>query len=342
MRVRHIKSGNLVYGSYPRFFGATRFDVLSRTRLRDILDGREKYAKHVMDARGDQVYAKRDLLEEWQKVLWVLNTAEDNTSAYLHVRLLTAYIKECGYERVDGEELTLGEAVDAHVDAIDYYEIPDISEGRMKAIEDQIHGGMATAEDKQQFLKAFFNKKLVPTAASVDSTIIQGMFKSFATNQLDISQRIKNHISEVRPEAMAPLELIFQNNDAQKIATIKEICGMLKIDTAFNLGQQIQRSVMEQQCGKVVEMKKELQKTFNLRVQEKGNARGSLKRGLELINSVLHTHGFTEIGEEGPRKRATVAGKRVDTGNYVVKEQGGYSGFVKHSILNKVNSHPSV
>ena len=147
MRVRHIKS-------YPRYIGSERFDVLSRARLRNILDGREGYAQHHLAVRGDSIWAKRELLEEW-----CLTAAENNTSAFLHRELLTAYLKLCGYE-LEESMLGLAEAVEAHVDAIDYHEIPDIKVDAHKRLEVEIHRGAASSEDKLQYLiKAFSSTK---------------------------------------------------------------------------------------------------------------------------------------------------------------------------------------
>lgn len=335
MRVRHLKSGNLFYASYPKYIGTQRFDALSRARLRDILDGREKYAKNVLKEREDPVFEKRDLLEEWQKVLWVLNTAEDNTSAFLHQPLLTAYLRACGYEIVQAAEQTLGEAVETRTDDIDYFEIPEIPQGAMASLEMLIQGGTATAEDKLRFIKAYFQHRILRAGPEVEDGVIQGMFKTFAKNQLNVTHRLANHFAEVRPEAMSPLDQIFQDNQAEKVAAIKEICEMLGIESAISIGQQIHRSVMEATCAKVVQMRKELQKTFNLRMRESGKSRLTLKRGLEILNGTLHTFGITGIVENGPRTRRRVDGKLKDTTAYVLEEQSEYSGFVRHTGLSQ-------
>lgn len=331
MRVRHIKSGNLVYGSYPRYIGAERFDVMSRARLRAMIDGREQYAKHVMDARGDQVWQQRGVLEEWQKQLWVLTTAENNTSAFLHRELLDAYVRVCGYE-VRETELSMGEAVEAHVDAIDYFEIPDVGSDAYRELEGKVQSGMASAEDKLQYLKGNFKCNIVPGARDMEAGLVSSMFRAYAKNQMGIMQRISNHTAEACPGTIDQLESLFRDNQAQKAAIVKELCGYLGISTAFDVGRQIERSVMQQSCEKVLAMKKELQAAFDLRLRESPKLRGTLKRGLEILNQVLAKWGMTEVALEVPRRRGRIEGKRVEVGDFVVKEKEGYRGFVENSV----------
>ena len=121
------------------------------------------------------------------------------------------------------------------------------------------------------------------------------MFKVYASDQLGIARRISNHRAEVQPKELESLVNIFHDNQAQKAAAVKDLCGLMGLETAFSVGKQIERAVLEQSCHKVLDMKKELQRTFDLRLQEKAGSRGALKRGLELINQVFHKYGMTEV-----------------------------------------------
>ena len=280
------------------------------------------------DQQQDKLWGSRHRLEEWQKVLWVHNQAENNVSAFLHHKLLRAYLVACGYELMDSE-LSVGEATQAHVEATDYHEIPDASEPQYAALHAAVQRGQASAEDKLIYLKAKFRWDVVPRADQLGD-LAQQMFQAFARNQLGIERRILNH--RVEKQVVGSALNVFADNVAEKAETVRGLCQQLGILDTCAVGSQIERAVMEKSCEQVLQMKANLKETFDLRLRESGGKRNTLKRGLEVLNQVFHKHGFTEIVADGGRKRLQTGGRRVDTGAYTVREQSAFLGFARHAV----------
>lgn len=325
MRVRHITSGNLIYACYPKCHGEDRFDVMSRKRLRAILDGRERYA---MSAQPDALWSRRAGLSEWQRILWCLNTAENNVSAFLHARMLRAYLVACGYDVVDAE-LEFGEAVQAHVEAVDYHEVPDVGVAEREVLRQDISQGVASAEGKLRYLKSTFKTKIVQDADGMEPALIRDMFTTYTRNQLGVQARLVNHRSERQGQAD---ELsLFQDNRQQKGETVRWMCGLLGVEHAFAIGVQIERSLLERSAARVLEVKAELQQVFNLRVRESAANRETLRRGLDVINQVLRKHGFTEVVPDAAgRKRRRDRGALREVGGYRLEEQPAFKGYARH------------
>ena len=324
MRVRHIGKRRLIYGSYPRYYGCERSDVMSRGRLRAMLDGREKHAVE-FDRQEDKLWGSRHTLAEWQKTLWVHNHQENNVSAFLHHKLLRAYLVQCGYELMDSE-LSVGEEVQAHIEAIDYYQIPDVNKVEHNALRLLVERGQASADDKLLYLKGKFRWEIVRTADDLGD-LAPKMFETYARDQLGIERRIMNHKAE--KQRVDDALNIFMDNTAEKAEAVRGLCQQLGILDTCAIGAMIERSVMEKSCSQVVAMRSQLKETFDLRLREAGGKRATLKRGLELMNSILHKHGFTEIAAEANRKQARVAGRKKNVTGYTLQESSAFPGFAR-------------
>ena len=326
MRVRHISSGNLFYGSYPRYHGSDRFNLMSRGRLKAVMDGREAHGALYRRENPDILFDLRAGLKDWQKSLWVFNTQENNVSAFLHEEMVDAYLLLCGYELMGRRESSVMEDVEAHVTAFDYHEIRDVSAQQQADLQKLIERGAASSNDKVRWLKGNFARNIVRDVAAIDPEIVAGMFQTYARKQMAIQIRLDNKRAERQPAEVDRLLSIFQDNTAQKLEAIRAITDMLGIQGSWEVGAQIERAVLAKSCQKVLEMRKDLQTTFDLRIRET-KRRDSLKKGLELLNSVFRRWGYTEVMPEGPRKRAKVKGKSEDIRDFAVAESEQYRGF---------------
>lgn len=318
MRVRHISSGNLFYGSYPRYFGTERFNIMSRGRLRAVIEGRENFQQP-----QDNLFRG---LEDWQRSLWVFNTQENNVSAFLHEEMVEAYLGLCGYELMGRRETSVLDDVEAHSTALDYHEIGAVSVEEQAELLRLIQRGAASSNDKVRWLKGNFQRNIVRDVEAIDPEIVDSMFQTYARKQMAIQMRLNNTRVEKCPAEVDRLLSIFQDNTDQKLEAIRGIADMLGIRGSWEVGAQIERAVLANSCQRVLEIRKDLQETFDLRLQAT-KRRDSLKQGLELLNSVLRRWGFTEVIADGPRKRARVCGKRTDIRNFTVSESDEYAGF---------------
>lgn len=241
--------------------------------------------------------------------------------------MLRAYLVACGYEVVDAE-LEFGEAVQAHVEAVDYHEIPDVTSADREALRQDISQGVASSESKLRYLKSTFKTKIVQDADGMEPALIRDMFTTYTRNQLGVQARLLNHRCE--REGDAEEMSLFQDNRRQKGETVRWMCGLLGVEHAFALGVQIERSLLERSAARVLEVKTELQRVFNLRVRESGAARETLRRGLDVINQVLRKHGFTELVADGGRKRGRECGVLRETGGYRLEEQPAFKGYARY------------
>ena len=96
MRVRHLAKDRMFYAIHPRYHGNQHFDVFTRQKLRDIIDGRVQFETEREMAK-DPLWIKRKELDPWLRELWVFNTQERNMSAYHQQRLVEQYLTLCGY-----------------------------------------------------------------------------------------------------------------------------------------------------------------------------------------------------------------------------------------------------
>ena len=326
MRVRHIKSGTLFYATYPRYYGHERFDVCSRGRLRAMIEGREAW----LGSRDDQMFGRREQLQQWQRSLWVFSTQENNVSAFLHAELVEEYLRLCGYELMGRRETSLLSEVEAHNNALDLQEIPAIDKARFDELGELIQRGAASTAEKVGWLKGNFMFNIVRDPDSVDSEVLQGMFETYAKKQMAIQSRLNNRRMESQPESTDQLLSIFQDNTAQKLEAIRNICDMLQIRGSWEVGAQIERSILSSSCSKVLAMRNELKEVFDLRLRET-KRKDTLKRGLELLNEIWSRWGYTAIKLDGPRKRARVEGRLQDMSNYAVVEGDQFPGFARYT-----------
>ena len=231
-------------------------------------------------------------------------------------------------------------ALRGHIDDFDWRVLEEVDTGDLVRAEqkwidklDSVANGFNSKGSFKREQRARTNEEILANFGSIrqafkagltkpteiEPRLLVDMFVTFAREQPEMEDRMAN----VRAEKLG--------HSGKKLVDIRlrligEITNMMGIQGSWEVGAQIERAVMEKSCQKVLEMRKDLQSVFDLRLRET-KRRDTIKRGLELLNSVLRRWGFTEVVTEGPRKRTRVKGKLEDIRGFAVAESGEYKGF---------------
>ena len=329
-RVRHISENTLYYSTYPRYFGDKHFDIFSRERLMRIIENQEDYLCN------NKLLSISGRMQPWMKNLWVLNTQEDNVSAFMHEDLLQAYLKATGYTVGQSlvEDADMRECLPTDPPA--YEQIDDVDEVGFYLLTDHLERGQASSKDKLIWMKAHFQRRILRDWTAVDADTCSRMFSVWSADQLGIRTRLRNLSTEhciatggTWEQAGTP---IFQDNKKQKLDAVRDIMALLNLSASYAIGEALTEAVLEQSAEKVLAMRRDLQETFRLRFREDSASKKSKKcRALEVVNQVLGRWGFTQI-RLGSRKKKTIEGKRCNTDSTynLVESTRVYEGFIKH------------
>ena len=302
------------------------------------------------------------------KHLWVFNTQEDNVSAFLHEDMLHAYLKATGYtveqKRLEVEEVDMTECTTPP----SYENIDTIDDCAYDRLRDLLRDGHASTRDKVTWAKAHFQRRILCDWTAVDPKMCAGMFSVWIRDQTGITERLDNIRREKDDESCKRYQgSVFQDNQEQKLAFVKEIMKLLELPGSYAVGETVSQAVLEASAGIILDMRHDLQEAFRLRFQEANNkksrakkgaaedagaeqseanveteeknlgsedekAERKVKRALEIINQVLSKWGFTELRLSARKKGAKVDGKRPNIGTYTLQEsKRHFEGFATHA-----------
>ncbi|KAK9868010.1 hypothetical protein WJX84_004009 [Apatococcus fuscideae] len=324
MRVRHLQKERMFYATYPRYHGHQHFDVFNREKLTDIIDGRVEYQRNIKLAE-DPLWAQRHELEPWLRQLWVFNQQERNISAFHMERLLEAYLELCGYtcDHTDLEELLeVAETIGALED-VAYSEVPSVGHAEFERRLVRMQRGCADEQDKLVIAKYILDNHMMSPDAAPEPEAMQELFKVFLKDQSEILRKLHN-LQHEHKEPRAGSN-VFQDNREAKAEHMRDICIALGVPHSQDVEAIIDRVTVHKTCQEILEKKEALRVAFGLRYQESGQTpqrNGIVKRGLEILNAMLDSWGFTSLQKHAKRKLVSHAGERKDETPYSVVARG--------------------
>jgi hypothetical protein len=343
LRARSIKSNTLYYTRFSRYCvrNKVHFEVYDRKELFELLEQREHWALN------NSEFQKHNL-PKWVKYLWVYNTQENNVSAFMHKEMVDQYLNICGYQHDDFAAIMNVDALTCETTPnASYDEIDDVDYFGFRQVMDRFVKGDASAAEKLIIKKYYFKNYVIRTEGVSNATLMI-MFDCWHKNTQDIEDRMRHTRIEMNGLTKSDEVCVFVENIEQKLDVIKQIHDILGIKGTYEIGKEIERQVLEATADRVIGMKEDITKVFNLRDQGKKDTTSGLRKSVTLINKVLNTWGFTEIVKKEERKTKRVDGKKVDVTNYeilpiVPKKDGkrletgndGFEDFLKHGRFEK-------
>jgi hypothetical protein len=323
LRARNITSNTLYYADYSKYTcqGNTRknFNVMKRDKLLDILNFKEHWS-----LTGSAF--KNSKLDIWLKWLWVYNAQEDNVSTFKHTEVLDRYLKMCGYsiesedeqKEITDVELTQEELTIIQNSGLDLYEtIKTVSSHVVNDIMERVQYGKASMDEKLQARKFYFNH-LLKDHKDIKIEVKRILFNQYNKNTENIKQKIKN--CQIEKDGFKEHDNInvFCDNYEQKYNKIKQLTEMLGLDGTYELDKVIDREILGKCVSEVFTEKETLIKMFSLRVSRSKGEITEFKHGLDVLNQVFTTWGFSELKTDNKRRRKKVNGKMVNWDNYVL------------------------
>ena len=320
MRVRHLEKDRMFYATYPRYHENQHFDVFNRGKLAEIIEGRVEYLRNIK-LEADPLWAQRHDLEPWLRRLWVFNQQERNVSAFHLERLLEAYLELCGYTHVHADPhhvLEVAETVRT-IDDVAYSEVPTVGYTEFQERLGCMQRGCASEQDKLVIGKYYLDNHMMSPDARPGPEAMEDLFKVFLENQSEIVHKLHNlrhEHNEPRTDAN-----VFQDNREAKAKHMRDICAALGVPHTQDVEAIIDHVTMQRTCQEILEKKEALRVAFGLRYRESSQAtKGNMtvKRGLEILNAMLDSWGFTQLQRHGKRKLVSRLGERTDETPYKV------------------------
>ena len=327
MRVRHLNKERMFYATYPKYHSNVHFDVFNREKLAEIINGRIEYHRSVT-VHDDPLWAQRQNLEPWLKDLWVFNQQECNLSAFQLERLLKAYLSVCGYtckhQEEDEEELLDMIGGIQRNDDVAYDAVPSVDLQEFQECLGRVQQGSASATDKLIVSKYVLDNHMLAPGVEPGPKAMHDLFKAVLENHSDIVKRMHN----LRHERREPRDdsNVFQDNREAKAQYVRDICSALHVPHSQAVEVVIDPVAVQRACQDVLEKKGNLRAAFGLRYRESSPAtRGNMmtKRGLEIVNAIWSSWGFTQIAKHRKRKLVSRFGERTDQTPYALIVLGG-------------------
>ena len=247
-RVRHIQKDTLYYSTYPRCPGNNKhFDLFSRERLMRLIERREAYRC------TNELLSMSTSMQSWMKHLWVFNTQEDNVSAFLHEDMLHAYLRATGYtveqHHLEVEEVDMRECWPTTPPA--YGDIETVDDCAYDRLRDLLRDGRASTRDKLTWAKAHFQRRILRDWTAVDPKTCAGMFSVWIRDQSGIADRLDNIRMEKSNGSHQRYQAhVFQNNQEQKLAFVREIMKVLDLSGSYAVGETVIKPCWEHQLEK--------------------------------------------------------------------------------------------
>ena len=318
MRVRHLGKDRLFYATYPKYHGHVHFDVFNRDKLTEIIEGRVNYHRNIAPA-DDPLWVQRQDLEPWLMGLWVFNQQERNMSAFHSERLLDAYLRLCGYtcEHTQLEELLDAASSVGAIDDVAYGEVPAVGHAEFQECLGRVQRGCAGEMDKLIVSRYILDNHMLAPDATPGPEVLHDLFKVVLKHNSEIVGKMHN----LRHEHQEPRDdsNVFQDNREARAKHMREICHFLNVPHTQDVEAVIDHVAMQRTCQDILEKKEALRVAFGLRYRESNQAsRGNMtvKRGLEILNAMLVSWGFTQVQKHGKRKRGSRLGERMDETPY--------------------------
>ncbi len=318
MRVRHLCKDRMFYATYPKYHGSVHFDVFNREKLADIIDGRVEYHRNIK-AADDPLWMQRQDLEPWLMALWVFNQQERNVSAFHFERLLEAYLRLCGYtcKHAQMDELLDAAGCVQAIDDVAYGEVPSVEHAEFQECLSRVQRGCASQLDKLIVSRYILDNHLLAPDATLGPEALHDLFKFYLKHNSEIVSKIRNLRHEHQEQRND--SNVFQDNREARAKHMREICNALNVPHTQDVEAVIDHVAMQRTCQDILEKKEALRVAFGLRYRESNKTGGgnmTVKRGLEILNAMLVSWGFTQVQKHGKRRRGSHLGQRMDQTPY--------------------------
>ena len=315
LRARTIVDNDLyfAYWNLPISRDPEKFPIFDRPTLLEIINARVEYHTN----RGCipvSVYGVYDYLHnapDWVKELWVIHQQEQNISYYYHEDMLFYYLNCCGYTIIEDAEEEMKRRYGDNcipVVGICLDNIKSITSEEFDIISTRRENQEATTDEIMEWDKYFFLEKVI------HPTNNDGLYWiKYHSN----SSSIVSHLWNVRYELgnyNLQDEGIFMGNKRERIEWLKKICEQLELKNTHDC-KTIDRKILLKCVDYLVEERETIMKVFGLRLQNEGDHTQTVRRGVELLNHIWKSWGFSEFSMK-KRKRQKTGGNVYEISNF--------------------------
>ena len=314
LRARTIIDNDLYFGYWNLCISQDpeKFPIFDRPTLWNIINSRVEYHIQRDCAQLYPDFGKYDYIynaPEWVKELWVIHQQEQNISYYYHEDMLFYYLVRCGYEIVEDAEEEMKRLYGDNcwpvaVRLLD--DIKSITNDEFEIISKRKEEQEATTDELMEWNKYFFLDKVIrPTTVAGEPT-------SFSDNLCWIdyqgnSNSVLSHLWNVRYEISnwtLQDESVLMGNKRERMEWLKRICGRLGLKHTHDCKQIDRKKIME--CvDYLVEEREDIVKVFGLRIQDGDERSQTIRRGVELLNHIWKSWGFSEFAMKKRKQKKT-------------------------------------
>lgn len=307
MRVRHLRDNLMYYMVHHGDKCDAAFPVFSRGRLQRYVDGEEMYGPKLESIVQCHKYKK--LCKALQH-LYVFNQQERNVSTYKHLEMFNEYLKVCGYNTLDVEEiddtipLPLVPAIDPGVkfDLID-----DITHetytNRFKEWRDQL---LPSKEADEMLKHDVTVVKMIPAPLLAQ----RWCFEKYIKSPMVIEQKLAHvsHETGINTRGHLAEHGYHDLPNEGKLKWTSAIVDSLGIAHTQEVGVLIDRHNLQKTCELILENVEHVQKVFKI---------GGSHNGLATLNLIFNKIGFTRVASKD-RKQKMQKGVRKETGDFTI------------------------